>query len=144
MLFRGVIAKLNNIRGADGAPIDFNSEEPAIKFHLAFQARPRDGFRHNYERDLFLHKRDKYIVLQDGSSFYIILECKYGDNITIYSRPFMLAFGEDHPKFVKILEKLVRKFYRNVNVETISGVSAIDWSSDRTGNSHRMTNYATI
>lgn len=140
-LFTGVLLKLNEVYGHDGNRLDGDEMERPFHTYVAFQRRPVERFAHNYERDKFLHHRDKYVILNANSRYYIVAELKERENVTMYKKPLMLMFGQDSPKATIVLEKLLHKFYHNVTIEDISTVREIDLSqSGNSGNTQRVSN----
>jgi len=135
ILFRSVIARLNTLTGEDGMNIGDSGENPIAEFYIAYQQRPTERFAHNYERDKFLHHRDKYSMMNKDGSAFIVAEVKQGDYVTIYSKPIKLAFGRDGNRAVEMLERLMHKFYDKVTVEEISPIRLVDYS--QSGNSAR-------
>lgn len=136
ILFRGIIARLNSLTGEDGRNIyDSGEDNPIAEFYVAFQQRPTERFAHNYERDKFLHHRDKYAMMNKDGNAFVLVDVKQGDYATIYSKPIKLAFGRDGERAVEMLERLMHKFYDKVTVEEISPIRLADYS--QFGNSSR-------
>ena len=135
-LFRGIIARLNSLTGEDGRYVHDGGDNPlGIEFYIAFQQRPTERFAHNYERDKFLHHRDRYAMMNKDGSAYVLVDVKQGDYATIYSKPIKLAFGRDGDRAVEMLERLMNKFYDKVTVEEISPIRLADYS--QSGNNAR-------
>ena len=131
ILFRGVIARLNSLAGTDGRSLYDGGESP-VEFYIAYQKRPTERFAHNYERDKFLHHRDKYSMLNKDGDAFIVAELHQGEQVTIYKKPVVLAFGRDGNKAFEMLERLMHKFYDKVEVAEISPVTRADYNA--TGN----------
>ena len=138
ILFRGVISQLNDLYGHTGDSLAERGGGGNYSFSTAFQQRPAQSFAHNYERDKFLHKRDRYILLSTRDVSMIAVQCRNSDYITMYRKPFELVFQKHHEKFIAILEKLLRKFYDEVIVEDISDIREVDLSAGRNPNRHRV------
>ena len=132
ILFRGVIARLNSLAGTDGRNLHDSNIGLPIEFYIGYQKRPTERFAHNYERDKFLHHRDKYSMMNKDGSAYIVAELKQGENVTIYKRPIKLAFGTDGDRAFEMLERLMHKFYDKVEIADMSPVSRADYNA--TGN----------
>lgn len=132
ILFRGVIARLNSLSGTDGRHLHDSNESLPFEFYIAYQKRPNERFAHNYERDKFLHHRDKYSMLNHEGSAYVVAELKQGEHVTIYKRPIELAFGRDGNKAFEMLERLMHKFYDKVEIADLSPVTRADYNA--TGN----------
>jgi len=131
ILFRGIIARLNSLTGEDGGNIHDgrDGENPlGLEFYIAYQQRPTERFAHNYERDKFLHHRDKYSMMNKDGSAYVLVDVKQGDYATIYSKPIKLAFGREGERAVEMLERLMHKFYDKVTIEEISPIRLADYS----------------
>jgi len=137
ILFRGIISRLNSLTGEDGRNIHDSegNNSLGIEFYVAFQQRPTERFAHNYERDKFLHHRDKYAMMNKDGSAFVLVDVKQGDYATIYSKPIKLAFGRDGDRAVEMLERLMHKFYDKVTVEELSPIRLADYS--QFGNSAR-------
>lgn len=138
ILFRGVISRLNDLYGHTGDSLAESGGDCSYSFSTAFQQRPAQNFAHNYERDKFLHKRDRYILLNTRNVSMIAVQCRNRDYITMYRKPFELVFQKHHEKFIAILEKLLRKFYDEVIVEDMSDIREVDLSIGRSPNRRRV------
>lgn len=139
LLFRGVIANLHNLQSGDGNRLNTDSGIDDLQFSIAYQQRPVERFPHNYERDKFLHHRDRFILLHYGRRSFIVVRSQDREVMTIYRKPFQLAFPNDHERVVSILEKLIHKFYDDVSVEDMSTVQIVDTSTSNSGsNNHRV------
>ena len=138
ILFRGVISQLNDLYGHAGDSLAESIWDDNYSFSTAFEQRPVQNFAHNYDRDKFLHKRDKYILLNTRNISMIAVQCRNRDYITMYRKPFELVFQKHHEKFIAILEKLLRKFYDEVIVEDMSDIREVDLSTGRSPNRHRV------
>ena len=138
ILFRGVISQLNDLYGHEGNSLADGRLSGDFSFTTAFQPRPSQNFAHNYERDKFLHNRDRFILLNTRNVSMIAVQCRNRDYITMYRKPFELVFQKHHEKFIAILEKLLRKFYDEVIVEDMSDIREVDLSTGRSQNRHRV------
>lgn len=139
MLFRGVITNLNELYGDNGNRIgDDGRTGTDVSFYLAFQPRPIENFAHNYERDKFLHNRDRFVVMNARNLSMILVRCYDRDYITIYRKPLEVAFPNDHERILSILQKLLHKFYSEVQVEDISSLREVDISTGRSSNRNRV------
>ena len=140
ILFRGIISNLNELYSENGNRLGSEGGEENYSFSLAFQPRPTENFTHNYEREKFLHNRDKFIVIRYNNSNLIAVKCYRRDYITIYRRPFELVFGKDSHRVLTILEKLLNKFYEDVKFEEVSHLNELDASPGRSSNRMRVVN----
>lgn len=138
MLFRGVVVNLNDLASGTGQSIGGTMPDEPVEFHKAYQQRPVERFPHNYERDKFLHNRDRYIMMYFNGRAYIILRCRNREEITLYQKPFDIAFPEDSERVIFILEKLIRKFYDEVSVEDKSEIQETDLSNGMSSNRQRV------
>lgn len=141
MLFRGVITNLHSLYSGDGNMLSTDTGVENVGFSIAYQERPTECFAHNYERDKFLHSRDRYIRLTTNCRSYVVVKSVDREFLTLYSKPFEIAFPRDHSRVMRILEKLVHKFYDNVEVEEMSTLTRVDLSNGNNGsNNHRIYN----
>lgn len=138
-LFRGVIANINNLSSADGNRIHEGSNVDGFDFNLAYQERPAERFAHNYERDKFLHNRDKYVVVAIHGHYYILLRCREREYVEFYTKPLSLMFPDRVDGAVHVFERLLHKFYDHVTSEVISDVRIVDFSNGMGSNNARVT-----
>ena len=139
ILFRGVIAKLANLRGQEERPLSDGHDELPHEYHLAFQRRPDRDFAHNYERDKFLQHRDKYIVVIANGHRFILVKLSDRQKATIYSKVVAILFGRDTGIAMEKLELLLGKMYDSVDVEERSGEQHVDFSTNRHPSQQRVT-----
>lgn len=140
-LFKGVILKLNTLYGEGGNTLDRGEVDGTPRnynFYPAYERRPVDRFPHNYERDKFLHHRDRYVAVSVNRRIYIIAELKEGERITMFTKPLQLVFGLSHSRAAEILEKLLHKFYSEVTVDEMSDVDKIDLSNAGNSGNHQV------
>ena len=138
ILFRGVISQLNDLYGHTGDSLAESGGNDNYSFSTAFQPRPSQNFAHNYERDKFLHNRDRFILLNTGNVSMVAVKATRQDSVTMYREPFKVAFPTHHEKFTSILEKLLTKFYDEVVIEDWLTLREVDLSTGRNSNRHRV------
>lgn len=138
ILFRGVISQLNNLHSHSGDSLADVRWPGEFSFSAAFQPRPSQNFTHNYERDKFLHNRDRFILLNTINVSMIAVKATKHDRVTMYREPFKVAFPTHHEKFTSILEKLLTKFYDEVVIEDWLTLREVDLSTGRSPNRQRV------
>lgn len=139
ILFRGVVAKLANLRGQEERPLSDGNDELPNDYYLGFERRPDRDFAHNYERDKFLQHRDKYIIVNANGHRFVLLKLSGKQHITIYHKVLDILFGADARLATEKLEKIMGKFYDSVVIEEKSTVDTIDLSMNRHPNHTRVT-----
>ena len=139
ILFRGVISRLNDLYGHEGTSLsDGGWPGGDFSFSPAFQPRPSQNFAHNYERDKFLHNRDRFVILYTVDKSMVVVKATSNDRVTMYREPFKVAFPAHHEKFTSILEKLLTKFYDEVAIEGWLTLREVDLSTGRSPNRQRV------
>lgn len=138
MLFRGIIANLANLESHEGNRMSQVVEGERFTFTLAYQPRPMERFAHNYERDKFLHHRDKFILININGNSMVMLKFNNSEQITVYKKPIEYAFGTDAPRVLHILEKLIRKFYDKPQYEDVLQIREVDVSNGVAPNNRRV------
>ena len=139
ILFRGVISRLNDLYGNEDSSLsDGRWSGDDFSFSPAFQPRPSQNFAHNYERDKFLHNRDRFVLLYTGNKSMVVVKATRNDRVTMYRGPFKVAFPAHHEKFTSILEKLLTKFYDEVVIEDWLTLREVDLSTGSSPNRHRV------
>lgn len=123
--FHCIVARLNNVLYADGGNAPYTMFDVNIEFMLGFQVRPQ--FRHNYERNKFLHNRDRYLIAYLNGNKYILLRQKKNEEITVYSKVVEKLFP-DNSNALTVLKESLGKFYKKVSVEEKSDVRDYDES----------------
>ena len=138
ILFRGVISQLNDLYGHEGSSLADSRWSGEFSFSTAFQPRPSQNFAHNYERDKFLHNRDRFVLLNTGDVSMVAVKATKHYSVTMYREPFKVASPTHHEKFTSILEKLLTKFYDEVVIEDWLALREVDLSTGRNPNRHRV------
>lgn len=138
LLFRGVISNLANLRSPYGSRLNESNESEPVSFSIGYQPRPVERFAHNYERDKFLHNRDKFILLHHEGRSFVIVKLERSERVTIFKRPLHYVFGNDSDRVISILEKLVHKFYDDVSVDDVLQFGEVDLSNGNSSNRHRV------
>lgn len=131
VIFNGILSRLNSLYGDGGGMLHDGGGD---SFSLAYQARPDNAFQHNYQRDKFLHTRDKYSIVEISNKFHVIVKLTFEDEVTIYKAPVELYFKAESEKALQRIEKIMKKLYSKVSIENISGITVADYSTGRSAN----------